>query len=239
MTQQETLSEFMNRRMAELGLGYKALTNAGIGGQTLQNIRNGAPFRMAEVTKEKLAKALQCTIGDINAALSRTTQTTPFGEKITKVPVKKEELSVMETVEKLTETLRAENILSEENPQKMDETVIKSDESEPISDKTGTKLEETGTNTAEAELNPDGFEWHQGKPAAEQTKPKRKKIVSKGLKENKPAVDVPKTQTVEEYRQQLRDMCLKQFVRSVSVDAARLNIAKELLKDLLGEEALE
>lgn len=36
MTQQETLKEFMNRRMAELGLGYKALTNAGIGGQTIR-----------------------------------------------------------------------------------------------------------------------------------------------------------------------------------------------------------
>ncbi|MBQ9256344.1 MAG: hypothetical protein IJ181_04390 [Acidaminococcaceae bacterium] len=238
MTQQETLSEFMNRRMAELGLGYSALTNAGIGGQTQHNIKNGVHFRMAEVTKEKLAKVLQCTIGDINAALSRTTQTTPFGEEITKVPVKKEEPSVMKTVEKLAETLKKENLLSEENLQKMDETVIKSDESEPITDKTDTKLEETGTNTAEAKLNPDGFEWHQGKPAEEQTKPKRKKIVSKGLKENQPAVDAPKTQTVEEYRQQLRDMCLKQFVRSVSVDAARLNIAKELLKDLLGEEAL-
>lgn len=171
MTQHETLKEFMNRRMAELGLGYKALTNAGIGGQTMHNINHCIPFRMTEGTKLKLATVLQCSIGDINAALAVTTQTTPFGEEVTKVPVKKQEIpSVMKTVEKLAETLKKENLLSEENLQKMEETVIKPDESEPIPDKTDIKPDKNEPASSKTSIKADDFAWQQ-----EQPKPKRKK----------------------------------------------------------------
>ena len=233
MTQQETLSEFMNRRMAELGLGYKALTNAGIGGQTQQNIKMGIPFRMAEVTKEKLAKVLQCTIGDINAALSRTTQTTPFGEEVRKVPVKEQEIpSVMKTVDKLAETLRSENLLSEENLQKTDKTVTKSDESEPIPDKTDIKPDKSEPASSKTGIKTDDFEWQQ-----EQPKPKRKKIVSKGLKETEPPAEKPKSGTVEEYRQKLKDMCLQQLSEADPFDADSITlfalIGQKLLKELM------
>ena len=233
MTQQETLSEFMNRRMAELGLGYKALTNAGIGGQTQQNIKMGIPFRMAEVTKEKLAKVLQCSIGDINAALSRTTQTTPFGEEITKVPVKKQEIpSVMKTVDKL------EQMVEEDYPELFTEQSGTNEEkSEPIPDKTDTKPDKSETASSKTGVKADDFEWQQ-----EQPKPKRKKIVSKGLKEPEPTAEKPKSGTVEEYRQKLKDMCLKEFTRfgrTGTMEAAYVAIARELLKDLLGEGVAE
>ena len=167
MTQQENLNEFMNRRMAELGLGYKALTNAGIGGQTIQNIKNGVPFRMAEVTKSKLANALQCTIGDINAALSQTAQTTPFGEEVRKVPVKKEGVT-MKAVEMLADALQEQGLLSEENQQKTEEKVTVPEQTETLS-------EETVTNPEQKEIKVSNFEWQQEKPPAEQPKPKRKK----------------------------------------------------------------
>ena len=228
MTQQETLSEFMNRRMAELGLGYKALTNAGIGGQTQQNIKMGIPFRMAEVTKEKLAKVLQCSIGDINAALSRTTQTTPFGEEITKVPVKKQEIpSVMKTVDKL------EQMVEEDYPELFTEQSGTNEEkSEPIPDKTDTKPDKSETASSKTGVKADDFEWQQ-----EQPKPKRKKIVSKGLKEPEPTAEKPKSGTVEEYRQKLKDMCLQQLSEADPFDADSTAlfalIGQKLLKELM------
>jgi len=168
MTQQENLNEFMNRRMAELGLGYKALTNAGIGGQTIQNIKNGVPFRMAEVTKSKLANALQCTIGDINAALSQTAQATPFGEEVRKVPVKKEAGPTMKAVEMLADALQEQGLLSEENQQKTEEKVTVPEQTETLS-------EETVTNPEQKEIKVSNFEWQPEKPPAEQPKPERKK----------------------------------------------------------------
>lgn len=88
----ETLNQFINRRMAELGLGYKDMYNAGIGAQTLVNIRNGKVGLQA-VTKEKLARVLQCSQGDIQNAIANTDEVTPFGE----VVVKEKQPSVMET----------------------------------------------------------------------------------------------------------------------------------------------
>lgn len=233
MTQQETLKEFMNRRMAELGLGYKALTNAGIGGQTMHNINHCIPFRMTEGTKSKLATVLQCSIGDINAALAVTAQTTPFGEEVTKVPVKMQETSsVMKTVEKLAETLKKENLLSEENLQKMDETAIKPDESELIPDKTDIKPDKSEPASPKMGIKADDFEWQQ-----EQPKPKRKKIVSKGLKETEPPAEKPKSGTVEEYRQKLKDMCLQLLSEADPFDADSTAlfalIGQKLLKELM------
>ena len=228
MTQQETLSEFMNRRMAELGLGYKALTNAGIGGQTQQNIKMGIPFRMAEVTKEKLAKVLQCTIGDINAALSRTTQTTPFGEEITKVPVKKQEIpSVMKTVDKL------EQMVEEDYPELFtEESGTKTEKSEPIPDKTDTKPDKSEPASPKTGIKANDFDWQQ-----EQPKQKRKKIVSKGLKEPEPTAEKPKPGSAEEYRQQLKDMCLQLLSEAdpFGTDPTALFalIGQKLLKELM------
>ena len=233
MTQQETLKEFMNRRMAELGLGYKALTNAGIGGQTMHNINHCIPFRMTEATKLKLATVLQCSIGDINAALAVTTQTTPFGEEVTKVPVKKQEIpSVMKTVDKL------EQMVEEDYPELFtEESGTKTEKSEPIPDKTDIKPDKSEPASSKMGIQADNFEWQQ-----EQPKPKRKKIVSKGLKEAEPTAEKPKPGTAEEYRQQLRDMCLRKILEcgpDARIETAYMDIAETLLKELLGKGALK
>lgn len=228
MTQHETLKEFMNRRMAELGLGYKALTNAGIGGQTMHNINHCIPFRMTEGTKSKLATVLQCSIGDINAALAVTTQTTPFGEEVTKVPVKMQETSsVMKTVDKL------EQMVEEDYPELFTEEIgTKTEKSEPIPDKTGIKTDKSEPASSKTGIKADDFEWQQ-----EQPKPKRKKIVSKGLKEPEPTAEKPKSGTVEEYRQKLKDMCLQQLSEADPFDADSTAlfalIGQKLLKELM------
>ena len=228
MTQHETLKEFMNRRMAELGLGYKALTNAGIGGQTMHNINHCIPFRMTEGTKSKLATVLQCSIGDINAALAVTTQTTPFGEEVTKVPVKKQEIpSVMKTVDKL------EQMVEEDYPELFTEEIgTKTEKSEPIPDKTDIKTDKSEPASSKTGIKADDFEWQQ-----EQPKPKRKKIVSKGLKESEPMAEKPKPGTMEEYRQQLKDMCLQLLSEADPFDADSTAlfalIGQKLLKELM------
>ena len=228
MTQQETLKEFMNRRMAELGLGYKALTNAGIGGQTMHNINHCIPFRITEGTKSKLATVLQCSIGDINAALAVTTQTTPFGEEVAKVPVKKQEIpSVMKTVDKL------EQMVEEDYPELFtEESGTNEEKSEPIPDKTDIKPDKTEPASPKSGIKADNFEWQQ-----EQPKPKRKKIVSKGLKETEPTAEKPKSGTVEEYRQKLKDMCLQQLSEADPFDADSTAlfalIGQKLLKELM------
>lgn len=228
MTQQETLKEFMNRRMAELELGYKALTNAGIGGQTMHNINHCIPFRMTEGTKSKLATVLQCSIGDINAALAVTAQTTPFGEEVTKVPVKKQEIpSVMKTVDKL------EQMVEEDYPELFtEESGTNEEKNEPIPDKTDIKPDKSEPASSKTGIKADDFEWQQ-----EQPKPKRKKIVSKGLKEPEPTAEKPKSGTVEEYRQKLKDMCLQQLSEADPFDADSTAlfalIGQKLLKELM------
>lgn len=228
MTQQETLKEFMNRRMAELELGYKALTNAGIGGQTMHNINHCIPFRMTEGTKSKLATVLQCSIGDINAALAVTAQTTPFGEEVTKVPVKKQEIpSVMKTVDKL------EQMVEEDYPELFtEESGTNEEKNEPIPDKTDIKPDKSEPASSKTGVKADDFEWQQ-----EQPKPKRKKIVSKGLKEPEPTAEKPKSGTVEEYRQRLKDMCLQLLSEADPFDADSTAlfalIGQKLLKELM------
>ena len=228
MTQQETLKEFMNRRMAELGLGYKALTNAGIGGQTMHNINHCIPFRMTEGTKSKLATVLQCSIGDINAALAVTAQTTPFGEEVTKVPVKKQEIpSVMKTVDKL------EQMVEEDYPELFtEESGTNEEKNEPIPDKTDIKPDKSEPASSKTGVKADDFEWQQ-----EQPKPKRKKIVSKGLKEPEPTAEKPTSGTVEEYRQRLKDMCLQLLSEADPFDADSTAlfalIGQKLLKELM------
>ena len=64
-----TLNEFINKRCAELGITRTQLLDRGnLSWATLSNIGKGV--KITTVTKEKLARGLQCTIGDINACLT-------------------------------------------------------------------------------------------------------------------------------------------------------------------------
>lgn len=64
-----TLNEFINKRCAELGITKTQLCERGnLVWSTLTMIAKGKTIKT--VTKEKLARGLQCTIGDINKCLA-------------------------------------------------------------------------------------------------------------------------------------------------------------------------
>ena len=78
------LYEFIERRKAELGLTTTALMEAGISSSTLHNIRHEKCYTLKESTMQKLAMVLQCSMGEIKAALAATDQVTEFGEIVKK-----------------------------------------------------------------------------------------------------------------------------------------------------------
>ena len=78
------LYEFIERSKAELGLTTTALMEAGISSSTLHNIRHEKCYSLKEGTIQKLAMVLQCSMGEIQAALAATDQVTEFGEIVKK-----------------------------------------------------------------------------------------------------------------------------------------------------------
>lgn len=97
-----TLNEFINKRCAELGITRTQLLDRGnLSWATLSNIGKGV--KITTVTKEKLARGLQCTIGDINACL--TGEPNPLRKEAatreSTAGKQYEPKGVMETVDKL------------------------------------------------------------------------------------------------------------------------------------------
>lgn len=100
-----TLNEFINKRLFELKMNRSDLVNKfDINWSTLSCITQGK--NVGTITKEKLARGLQCTIGDINSILAQ--QPHPLRKDVKAKPHKE---SVMETVDKL------EQIVKEEHPE--------------------------------------------------------------------------------------------------------------------------
>ena len=162
MTQQkETLNEFVNRRMSELGLGYKDVQNAGIGAQTQVNIRQGKVAGLQEVTKQKLALLLKCSQGEINAAIANTVQVTKTGEYVIRQSA---EPSVMKTVDKL------EQIVEEEYPE-----LASSADNVHVSEKDAQIAEENDQEPIENVQDHEENAQETEKPKTEQPKRKTKK----------------------------------------------------------------
>jgi hypothetical protein len=90
------LSEFINKRLEELHMTRTVLVNNfGLKWSTLSNINRGIPI--SEATKQKLALALQCSQGDIQACLAEAPDDRRKGG------------SVMEAIEKLDQIVREEH----------------------------------------------------------------------------------------------------------------------------------
>jgi len=90
------LNEFIAQRLQELGITRSVLVNDfGLAWSTLSNIDKGKPI--GEVTKQKLALALQCSQGDIQACLAEAPDERRKGG------------SVMEAIEKLDQIVREEH----------------------------------------------------------------------------------------------------------------------------------
>ena len=76
-----TLSEFIKKRLDELGMKRSNLINDyDLAWSTLSNIDHNKPIN--KVTQEKLAKALQCSQGDIQKCLAE--MPSPFRKEATK-----------------------------------------------------------------------------------------------------------------------------------------------------------
>lgn len=232
--QSETLNDFINRRMKTLQIGYKGMTNAGVGAWTFKKIRED-PTRLSEAEFQKIAYALRCSIGDLKACLPNSIRK-GTGHDMDLLAKEIGEPSVMKTVAKL------EQMVEQEYPELRDaadygtdpqnsgtvpeEIVEKSFENETISDDTPNDPVEPVTKALDFNC-------------IENAKPKRKtkKIVQTDIKDTKPDAGEPKPQTVDEYKQQLKDMCLRKFLlyrNNARVDTALTAIGQALVKELVG-----
>lgn len=69
------LNDFIENRREELGMSLQDLMDAsGISWSVIKNIRSGGGIK--ESTKQKLALALKCSQGEINAAIAQQDQET-------------------------------------------------------------------------------------------------------------------------------------------------------------------
>ena len=231
MTQQkETLNEFLNRRMAELGLKSKVLTDAGIGAWTFKKIRE-KPAALSESDFQKIAYALQCSIGDLKACLPASVRK-DAGHETGLLAKENGEPSVMETVAKL------EQMVEEEYPE-----LGSSADNVQVSEKDAQIAEENAQEPVENVQDYEENAQETKEPKAKPTKPKTKKmnrtdIIMPKVQIIKSATAEVKAITVEAYRQQLKDMCLHEVLAagsSVRIETAYINIGEKLVKELLGK----
>ena len=193
------LWEFVEKRMKELGMTrYDLETEHDIAYATVQRMKAGST-NIKDSTKQKLALALKCSMGDINNAIYN---------QVASAPEAAGEPSVMETVDKL------EKIIRKEHP----------DMAVPAGDA--------------------------GKPKQENKRPKECWPVDEP--ERKPAITFARTYTaaeiktarqeaVGEYRQKLKDICLRAIVGVSAVinttETSYSVIGKKLLQELIKDEA--
>ena len=94
------LWEFVEKRMKELGMTrYDLETENDIAYATVQRLKAGST-NIKDSTKQKLALALKCSVGDINNAIYN---------QVASAPEAAGEPSVMETVDKLEKIIRKEH----------------------------------------------------------------------------------------------------------------------------------
>ena len=65
-----TLGEFIKKRKEELGLKWKDFEDAGVSSQTISCISNNKQKSIMPATREKLAKVLQCSQGEIQSCMA-------------------------------------------------------------------------------------------------------------------------------------------------------------------------
>ena len=180
------LNDFINKRLGELKMNRSALVEFGVGWATLSNITKGRPI--SEATKEKLAKALQCTQGEIQACLA---EQNPLKDVVvSKKSIAKKQPSVMATVDKL-------------------EKMIK----------------ETPYVTPEPDEPAEVFSTEPDAPY---------------FPEYNSPYEEEKEESAEEYRQKLRDMCLRIFATGLpgvhTMEKIYADIGYALVKELAKDE---
>ena len=83
-----SLWKFIENKLAEMGKDERWLEDeCGFTGYTLPRIRSGGTIQNA--TKQKLAQAFKCSIGDINAAIAQIDKPKAEADEPKKVPAEK------------------------------------------------------------------------------------------------------------------------------------------------------
>ena len=207
-----TLNDFINKRLKELGMKRTDLVNKfDIEWSTLTTIRRGKFIR--KVTQERLAKALQCSQGDIQACMAeaptplRAEAEKPEGNAGIGITAKyKKKKTVMETVDKL------EEIMKKEHPEEVEKI-----------------MKEKPYVTPEPDEEP--AEVFQPEPETE--KPY--------LPEYKSVYEEDRLEGEQRYRQKLKDMALKIFVSGApdihTMEKIYADIGYALVKELVNDEA--
>lgn len=98
-----TLSEFIKKRLEEMGKNRSWLVNSNdLEWTTLSNIDHGKTI--SKVTQEKLAKALECSQGDIQACLAEQ-------NPLKKVPIKSQTVVKPETEPVMVEAKELDQVV--------------------------------------------------------------------------------------------------------------------------------
>ena len=215
-----TLNEFINRRMAELGLKYVDVT-ACVSGRTLQKIRAGDTAGIREGTFQKLALVLQCSIGELKACCTEQNVKGAVTEHELELLARENgEHPVMDAVDR-REEVKKEMHPEAAEPEREGEKKMKvyPDVTKEASEKVPVKKEVI------EDLFPD-----ESNPDSE-------------ILENENVMDVVSSAVraaVNVYKRKLKDICLKKMVEfRLGEDQAEdlySDIGKALLEELMKED---
>lgn len=249
------LWEYMQKRMKELGITVKDLEDKfDIVYATIQRIKSGRGHAIKDGTKQKLALALQCSVGDINNAIYELQNLKPSQGDT-------EEAPVMETVDKL------EQMVEEEYP----ELGTEGSKAEPATEAAKTTMEIMDKERHRvAHIRPDGTEpvlklkekaikkkaenqqkekpvlrFIKNDPLPEEKWPedppeeKPDKIIREAASVLKESIDEytykrVRREAVSEYKQKLKDICLRTYVNVPTV-----NLSGETPAGLIGRALME
>lgn len=217
------LWDFVRKRMNELGLSQSDLeVDHDIPYATMQRIKAGST-NFKEVTKQKLALALQCTIGDINAAISGQVSTEKPEElpDITDKP--KEPPDVIPRIE------IAGKIVN--NPPVRHATHINEQAAKKLGPQKAKKTDPPQKKARQKER------WPEDPPEEKKTPPPD--YVDAAIYSATEPSDVfgikrARREAVAEYKQKLKDICIAAYL-----DVPKLNITGETVTGYIGRALMK
>lgn len=207
------LSEFVKNRRAELGLTWNDIMDGGISNNTFCNIVNGKQLTMKPATMEKLARILQCSIGDIQACMSEAPH--PLRKE-----AEKQEGKIFIAPNKKTKREQIAEMMKKK-PFAPDEEPVKVEKPEVEVEKTDMQERAQMKEFPRDEI----FPFMTSLPV-----PKLKYLTGEWKKEK------TKEQTAEEYKQELRDLFIK-LAKDSRLDATFVDLIISFGKAVLDQIA--
>ena len=250
------LWDFIQKRMEELGITqYDLEAEYGIAYATLQRIKAGKPIK--EGTKQKLALALKCSIGDINAAIAGT-PAEPDGHEMDLLAEESGEPSVMDTVDKLERMVKEEypELAEKPEPKRNELTatdvnwkVRQAQEAEPVIKLTDKAIKRKKEKQAEKQQitevklrftkndPPPKEKWPEDPPEEQKTVPPDyldARLYAAAALPDVFGIEKARQEAVTEYKQKLKDICLRTYVGMPTV-----NLSGETPAGMIGRALME